>query len=171
MRVVSMIFLMVIGAVIQAVLPTVYIAGGAKVPVLLSIVIYYALVHDRTSAVYAGLTAGVIQDAMGRIPLGYTAFCFLCVALLLAALKEELFVFEWSTHVMIGALCSFAATLVLFFLLVWGQLIHQPFSSILLRLIGAFIMGGIAAPVIFGCCMQLERFVGVVEAGGQHGYR
>lgn len=171
MRLVSMIFLIGVGAVIQAVFPVIHLAGGAKAPLLLSIVIYYALIHDRTAAMYAGLFAGVIQDSMGRIPLGYTAFCFLVVALLLASLKEELFVYEWSTHVFVGAVSSFVVTLFLYFLLVWGQLIQQPFVSVIMRLTGSFILGGITAPFVFYCCMRLEQFVGVIEMGGQHGYR
>ena len=104
--------------------PTCRWLGQANAPILLGLVLYYALAHSRGTMLQAAIFAGLLQDALGMIPLGYSSFCFCVVALVVSKFKDMVFVHELVTHMLFGALASGAVTLALYGLLAQGRPRH-----------------------------------------------
>ena len=113
----------IVGAVAQAVFPTFRWLGQANAPILLGLVLYYALAHSRGTMLQAAIFAGLLQDALGTIPLGYSSFCFCIVALVVSKFKDMVFAHKLVTHMLFGALASGAVTLALYGLLATAGLV------------------------------------------------
>jgi len=159
-----MLFAMVCGAVLQAVLPKWQFLGQANPPVLLGIVLYYTLTHDRRLTLQAAIVGGVLQDALGMIPLGYSSFCFCVVALAIGHFKDIVFVHEVLTHTLFGALAAGTVTLMLYILLVSeGQLVLRPAWGVM-KIFGSAILGGILVPFEFEVMESFDRMVGNIES-------
>ena len=79
MMAIAMLLVIAASLLLQSLLPPVAFLGHAKVPVVMSVVVYYALTYKRTPMLIAGLAAGIVYDAMSVVPLGWSSFWF-CVS-------------------------------------------------------------------------------------------
>jgi len=164
MRVPAMVFGLVVCAVLQTVVPPWSPMGQAKMPFLLGLALYYALHYDRRIMLASAISAGVLQDALGMIPLGYSAFCFCLVGLITRRFRDLLFVHQGLTHILLGAVSSAFVTFMLFVLLaVEGKVSVNP-SWLALKLAGGFVLGGIFVPIVVRAAYLLDRKLGNVEA-------
>ncbi|MDP2989436.1 MAG: hypothetical protein Q8O57_02595, partial [Kiritimatiellota bacterium] len=79
MNLVIMAVALLIGAVVQQVLPGLTLLGQAKAPLVLSVVLYYALHRSLALLVTAAIAGGVLCDSLEALPMGYstTVFCVL----------------------------------------------------------------------------------------------
>lgn len=163
MSVLALIFTLLMAALLQAIFPAARWTGYAPVPVMTSLVVYYALVRPRGILLTAAVGAGLMEDSLGQMPLGYSIFCFCVVGLVVEYFRENMMVRQWSTHVAFGAVANAGVTLALLLLLAKDGLIVPDVLHTLLRLVGAFILGGITAPLVFRAVDSLEKTLGMVE--------
>ena len=149
-----------VGAVAQAVFPTFSWLGQVNAPVLLGLVIYYALAHSRGTMLQAAIFAGLLQDALCMIPLGYSSFCFCVVAVVVSKFKDMVFVHESVTHMLFGALTSGAVTLALYALLSAADLISLATGWTILKVAGSMFLGALIVPFEFELVAGLDRMLG-----------
>ncbi len=159
-----MIFLLVCGAVLQAIVPTGPAMGQVRLPVLLGLVIYYSLLKPRKTALNAALLAGLLQDALSMIPLGFSSFCFILTAWIINSWREEVFTRHWLTHMLLGLAAVPANLLVMFVLLTQARVLVLPWSGLLLKLWGSIVTGAIFVPLVCRAAETLEVKLGMLEA-------
>ncbi len=164
MTILLMVFSLVCAAVLQALLPPWAWLGQAGVPFLLSVVLYYALERGYGVMLAAAIAGGLLQDALGMIPLGYSSFCFCVAALVVERYRESVFVGQWLTHVVFGALASAGVTLGLALLLGAGGLAAPNPGRVVLKTVGALLLGALVVPLVFHVIDSLDRLLGNVEA-------
>jgi rod shape-determining protein MreD len=152
-----------IGALVQAVFPTFRWLGHANAPVLLGITLYYALAHSRGKMLQAAIFAGLLQDALGMIPLGYSSFCFCLAALVVSKFKDLVFAHELITHMLFGAFVSGAVTLALYGLLAAAGLVTLAPGWTALKIAGSMYLGAIVVPFEFKLVAGLDRMLGNTE--------
>lgn len=156
---------MLLGGVLQAVLPTAAWLGGIRPPILLSLTLYYALTRDRIP-VGAALTAGLIQDALGMLPLGYSSLCFCGAAWLANRFRDAVFAGEWFTHAVFGALLAGVCTGALYVMLkvtAAPEPFHIPLARVAFKITASLILGAVCAPLVCGGMERLERALGFRE--------
>jgi len=165
--VVVMFFCLVCGAVLQAVWPTWLWLGQASAPFLLGLVLYYALSHGDGFMLLAAVLAGLLQDALGLIPLGYSSFCFCLTALIVSRFREMVFSGDWPAHILFGAVAAAGVSLVLSLLLSHdGRLLIGPGWTIL-KAFGAGLLGAIVIPFEFRVLEALDRMLGNLHERGR----
>ncbi len=158
-----MFFLIIIGSVLQAIVPTWAFLSHGKIPFLLSIVLYYAFTADRSTTLRAAFTAGLLQDALGLIPLGYSSFCFCLVGWIVCRFKELIFGYQLITQIWFGALANTVTTSLLWGLLVLSNKMDPLFTWVLFKGVGAFMEGALTVPIVFKITRYVDTRVGNVE--------
>lgn len=164
MKQIALIFALLIAAVLQAMVPTTAWTGWAPAPIMGALVIYYALVRPRHLVLEAALLAGLVEDSLSQMPLGTSSFSYAVIGLIIERYREDVVVRQWTTHVVFGALANIAVTLFALLMLIKDGLIHPPFVHVMLRLIGALILGGVVTPIVFHLMERLEITLGDEEA-------
>lgn len=161
-----LIFLLLLGGLLQSFVPALAWLGLSKPPFLLGVALYYALVHSRTTALAAAILAGIIQDSLSLFPVGTSALCFTVFALALHRTRETLFRDSLFTVAALGAVLSALTTLGLC-LLVSGSEggVAAPFWWVALKTGGTAVLGLFTAPVVWGMASWLERHVGALAGG------
>lgn len=153
-------------AMVQAVLPPWMAMGQAKAPLLLAGVVYYALTRGAVQTTEAAVFAGLLQDSLGPIPLGYSVLAFAGVGLVVNQFRERMFADQVLTHVMIGVASSALVSLVLYVLLVsGGERSGVPFSFVLSKALGMALLGVAVFPGVFGAIRGLDVRLGVLPRG------
>lgn len=161
MRLASPILLLAAAGVAQAVSPTPAVAGQAPVPVLATLVLHFALTRSRPGALAIAVAAGVVQDSLGHVPMGYSSAAFAAVAALLYRYRDEVFESRALTHMMLGAVAAAAATLITGLLLTASQAQTVGAGALALKTFGAAALGVLAAPLVCGAARRFERHIGV----------
>jgi rod shape-determining protein MreD len=159
----ALIFSLLVAALVQALLPTTRWTGYAPVPVMASVVLYYALLRPRAVLVAAAVGAGLVEDSLGQMPLGYSVFCYCVMGLLVEHFRDSLLVRQWTTHVMLGLLSNLGLTLALMVLLAKDGLIVPDVLHTMLRLLGAVLLGAVTAPVVVMALESLEQTLGMAD--------
>lgn len=160
----ALIFALLIAAVAQAMLPATAWTGWAPAPVMSGLVVYYALVRSRGLLLEAALLAGLVEDSLGQMPLGTSSFSYAVAGLLIESCRDNVVVRQWTTHVFFGALVNLAVTVFAFLMLFKDGLIQPTPHHVLLRLIGALLLGGVFTPLVFSLMAELDETLGHVEA-------
>lgn len=158
-----MAFAMFLGAVLQASLPALGWMAHARIPFMVGIVVYYALLHTRGTMLVAAFAAGLLDDSLGLMPLGYSTFAYIVVGLACQSYRDVVIPRQWTTQAVFGASANAGALFLNFALLAKDDLISVGFLNFLLRLIVAAISGFIAIPLIFMFIDWLNRNVGITE--------
>ena len=164
---VVMIIVLVVGGLLQSLLPGYAFLGHVKFPFLLAFVLYYALNWDVAVALLAALLAGLLQDVLSPLPLGYSAFCFCAVGWLANRWRQLVLTEPVITPLFFGGIASMVVTLTQYVLLVRGDLIEGDWGRLVLRLIVAGILGMVSTPLMFLFAGLLDRLVGNVEEKGR----
>jgi len=160
-----MLFVMVLGSVVQALLPP-WPVTQAKAPVLLALVVFHALMRPRGQAITAAVLAGFLQDANTEMPLGYTSLAFLLAVWVIHHFRDEMYVLHPITHILCGALA--AGTVILLQALMLVVFLRDPLFglggyTVLLRIAGTAVLGAIVTPVAFSLLRGLDRYLGYVD--------
>ncbi|MDA0991039.1 MAG: rod shape-determining protein MreD [Verrucomicrobia bacterium] len=153
---------LVVASVLQTELPAVTLMGQAKVPLLLCVVIYYALERNHLVMLLAGVAAGFLQDALSLVPLGYSSTCFCLCGWLMSLFRRLVLTDSWMTQIIFGLAGAMMVTLLQFLLLLQSGLVDLPFSTVILKVLGTAVFGGIAAPFVYAGLGVLDRTCGNV---------
>ena len=158
------IFALLLGSALQALIPAWSGMGYAKTPILLGIVLYYALTRKRATALAVALTTGIFKDALSLSPFGCSALPFLLIAYVLNLYREEVFILHPITHVIFGAAAAMAADLLGALLLaatVAGA--NLGVSSVMARSLGAGLLGALTVPIVYRLLWRLDLALGNVD--------
>ncbi len=161
-----MIFLLLMGGLLQSLIPASAFLGLSKPPFLMAVALYYALAHPRVTAVMAAILAGIIQDSMSLLPVGYSSLCFVLFGLFLAETREKLFGDSLFTMAFLGAILGALTTLGLYLMLSLNSLVESiPFWWVILKMGGTALLGLGVAPLVWCVAALLERHVGLTYVG------
>jgi len=154
-NVVVIILSLVLAAVLQTVWPAWESMGGSRLPLFVSVVLYFTLTRSMTMAVIVSVLAGLFQDALCGIPLGYSSFVFVLITAMLNQFKDLLFAYQVLTQIFFGAIACVLSTLFLYILLRYGGHVHVLPGLLMGKLIGSLILGMFVVPLT---CRVLESF-------------
>lgn len=160
----SIVFSLLVAALVQAVVPTTGWTGWAPAPVMCGLVVYYALVRPRGQVLEVALLAGLVEDGLSQTPLGTSSFAYAVAGLVIERYREDVVVRQWTTHIVFGALTNLAVTVFALAMLLKDGLIEPPALHAALRLAGAFILGGAVTPIVFQLMEGLDDTLGLTEA-------
>jgi rod shape-determining protein MreD len=161
---VVMAFVLVGSAALQMRLPGWVILGQAKWPFLLASVLYYALKHHAGVALVAALIAGFLQDSLSAVPLGHSSACFAVIAAVASGFSRVVLADSLVTQVFFGGVASAAMTVASYALLAGAGQVASPMGWLLLKTLGAGLLGSMATPTVFSVAGRLDRLVGNVDA-------
>lgn len=160
MSVLVMVISIVACGVLQVQLPALGLLGQAKPPLLLSVVLYYALHRENTKMYTTAVFAGLLQDALSPIPLGFSSCVFCFVGGCVARYRKVLLTESAITQSFFGGIGASAATFIMYLLLVSQSLVHVPPGRLLLKILGAGFYGLLVTPVICLCLWRLDNMLG-----------
>lgn len=159
-----MAFALVIGAVLQTVLPAWLFLGQAKFPVLLALVLYYALNRDTPVMLVAAVFAGFLQDILSiGIPLGYSSCCFIVAGWLVGRFRQLVIMDSMLTPVFFGGVAGSVLTLVMYMLLCNAGAAYWPLGMLFLKIAGAGLLGVAVTPVVFLAAQYFDGLMGIIE--------
>ena len=160
MTAVVMIFLIFVAGVMQSTIPGLAAAGNARAPLLLGVVLYYALVRGQRPALPAALLAGMFQDGLSLVPVGYSSFCFFAVVLIVSMVREAVFQESFVTASFFGGVSAVAVGLGLQILLWKEGLVHPGPTRIAVRMAGDAVLGMISTPFVVAIATKIDRLIG-----------
>jgi len=158
-----MMFMLIAGAMIQTVIPACGWLGGVKIPVLLSVVLYYALTRNFVVTLAAAFFAGFLHDVLSLMPLGHSVFCFCAAGWLAGYFKNLVLTDSLFTTIIFGGIANSVITLVFCMMLLQDGAIFCSWGRIALKTAGSLLLGMIFTPVIFSLAGRLDKLVGNVE--------
>jgi rod shape-determining protein MreD len=168
MNLVIMAVALLIGAVAQEVLPGLTLLGQAKAPLVLSVVLYYALHRSLLLLLTAAIVGGVLCDSLEALPMGYSAAVFGVLGIVAWFYRDVVFNARGVTHMVFGCLAGLGLTFGLYGLLLISEesLWEAAWFWIALKAIGTALLGMILAPIVFAVLERLDRLTGniVVES-------
>lgn len=144
-----MVILVVLASSFQAVIPAIRIAGEAKLPILLGVVIYYALAGNTVHMVVSCFVAGFLQDALSYIPLGYSSLLFLLIGFIASRFKRFIRKESLLPPLILGGLSSVLITVVTYILLRRRNLIVAMPIGVFFKSIGTGIIGALITPLVY----------------------
>jgi cell shape-determining protein MreD len=160
-----MAFLLLVATLVQSLVPSASWLGASKLPCLLAVVLFYGMTHSLGTVVAVAILAGIIQDSLSLIPLGYSAFCFSVTGLILVQIRGVLFRDSVVTVAMTGALVSAGVVLVLYLMLEVGtDMAGLPLWWVALKMGGNAVLGMMTAPIVWLMAGTLERQVGITHS-------
>jgi rod shape-determining protein MreD len=155
--------LLLLGAtVLQAGLPAYAFMGQARPPLLLAVAMYYALSRGPSLALTAALAAGLLQDALSEIPLGWSVTAFALVVLLAGRYGNIITSEHFWPHALLGALAAFAVTVALYAGLRAVGSVACPWEWALLKSAWTAGCGAVATPLVCAAANRLDAFAGCV---------
>ena len=170
MKLLVMLLALVTGATLQALLPAWAWLGGAQPPVLLALVLFYAWTGSRAAMLCCAFAAGLLQDALGQVPLGYSCLCFVLAGLWAQRHRDDVDEEALLSQVLFGGLAAALVTLLLYALLRHAGAISLSLGGALRKTLGTALLGAVLTPVMFRVAMDIERRLGerpALHHGGQ----
>ncbi|MCE9615847.1 MAG: rod shape-determining protein MreD [Lentisphaerae bacterium] len=154
-------FLAAVGAgFLQVLLPGPAWLGQAKWPLLLALVIYYALQRETEVMLVAGVLAGFMQDALSPGPLGLSAVVFVLVGWSLTRFRELLMSEAVVTQAFFGLAGAVVAGLAQYLLLLGTHAVALSALTVLHKTVGLAVEGLVCTPLVFWSVGQVDRLVG-----------
>jgi rod shape-determining protein MreD len=153
---------MTAAAVGQAACPPVAWLGGVKPPLLLCVALYYALTRGSSAMLVAAFLAGLVQDALSPVPLGYSSFTFCLVCWAAGRVRGLVLTESIVTQLVFGAASAALTTLAAAGLLAQADCLVCPAWRLLLRTVASAALAVPAAPLVFAVVGALDRLVGNV---------
>jgi len=175
MNIASLIFLLLVGTVLQALPPLFSWWGYSTCPVLASIVVYFALYRSTGLMFTVALLAGLFQDSLGLMPIGYSSFCFAACAFVIHRYRGVMMTQSAFTHMVITAAVQGILTIFLATMLLKDGVIPWRPVWLFLKLSAAMMMGLIIGPLVIAAVRALEEKLGLIEGnsdtyGAQHSF-
>jgi len=154
------IVIVLLAALGQALVGPVRIAGEMPLPLLAGAALFYALNRPLHAGLGIAFAAGLLQDALGMLPLGYSAVLFCLAAAAVSRFQRALL----TESVMTGAVFGCATVIVLqavtAVLLLRNSLIAPPGAAyVLLKIAGSGLLAALAVPPLFWAAAASHRAV------------
>ncbi len=156
---------LVLGAAVQQVLPAPAWLGQAKAPVVLCIVLYYALHHGAAAALSAAALGGLLCDGLEALPLGISALLFLGLAISVRSYRGVIFSTRGATHLAIGLVAGFglAASMAACLWALGQAPAAAGWGLLALKGLGTALLGMLLLPAICALLGLLDRWTGAAE--------
>lgn len=153
--------LLVMAGLSQDLIPGPLVLGQVKAPMLLALVLYYALAHSRTTLLWAAILAGILQDSLSLVPIGYSVLVFCLIGLGARRFRSVLFTRSLATAILVGGIASPLALGSIQLLLKLGEdWSGGSWGGTVMRLVGAAIMGLLTTPLVWGIARAVDERVG-----------
>ncbi len=150
---------LIIGVILEQAIPGLTILGQAKPPVLLSIVIYYALNRSGTLCLAAALLGGVLSDSLSAMSVFHTPLVYTAIGITVHAHRDLVFRDKHITHMFFGATGSAACVLVSYSMLLCVQPSIREISPLWagMKTLGAACWGLLTTPLICAGLALLDK--------------
>ena len=156
------VFLLLMAALLQSVVPTAAWLALSKPPFLMAVVLYYALTHRRGAFLTVAVLAGVIQDSLSLMTVGFSSLCFVAFGLAVLEGRGVLFRDSLLTVAALGAVMAALTVCGLYALLRTStEMVGVPFWWLGLKVGGNALLGALTAPAVWLLAGSLERHTGV----------
>jgi rod shape-determining protein MreD len=166
----ALVMLLLVGAAVQAVIPTSPWTGQVAAPVLPALVVYFSLYRGGTAALVAAVLAGLFQDSLSLMPTGYSSFGFALVALMIGRYRDVMVIASPLTHGVVTAVVAAGLVVWLTLLLVVGGEMAWPGWWMVARVAGALALGAVCGPLVIALAAGLEERLGIVQGSNEdHG--
>ena len=154
-----MLAIIVLGAVIQQLLPGLPVLGGMKPPVLAAMALHHALRKGTPDLWMAVFFAAVLQDGLEPGSFGPALLAFPVAAQAAYRIRNEIFLDGLVTQLVLGALLGLFTTLItLVIYSLTGQRSVPP-GLAFLRLFGAMLLGMGTVPLVSHSINWLESLI------------
>ena len=170
MKYLIMLLALVTGATLQALLPAWTWLGGAQPPVLLALVLFYAWTFPRNGLLVCAFIAGLLQDALGQVPLGYSCLCFALAGLFAQRHRDDVDEQAIISQVIFGGISAALVTLLLYVLLRHAGAVTLSLGEALRKTLGTVLLGALLTPIMFRMAIGLERRLGERPAPDHGGH-
>ena len=158
-----MVVVSLFAAVIESLMPTLHILGQGEAPIVLGVVMYYALTRERHMVVKAAIVAGIFYDALCyNVPPGFSAIAYVIIGLMVNHYRDKILGGHWVTHMFLGVLSSLMITVMMYAMLVTrGNQITV--GGMLIKALGVMLMSLAVIPLVFKIVERLDYKLGNVE--------
>ncbi len=163
MNLVVMALALAAAALVEAAWPGADWMAQARPPLVLGVVLYYALRRSLPLLLLAAGAGGLLTDSLSAFDLGCSGIGLAGVGLLARAYREVVFSGEWLTHMVFGALAGMALVLALYLVLCLadsGGVRALAPGWVLVKALGTGAFGLAVAPAACWAMDALERRVG-----------
>jgi hypothetical protein len=162
MNMLVMILALGCAGVLETAWPAAAALGQAKPPLVMGLILYYAMCRSLPLMLAAAVLGGVMSASLNALPLGAMLLGLAGIGLLVRGYREMVFSGQWLTRMVLGAAAGLGLTMILF---VWLGLADSGLRGaapewVLMKILGAGLYGLLLAPVIFWLMEHLDRMVG-----------
>ena len=140
--------------------------SSLSLPLLILVVLYYALVHEAPFYLAASFVGGLFQDGLSLVALGTSSCCFIVIGWSCFRVRHLVYTPSVVTHMWMGGLCSAAACVSEGLLLMLHGDRVVTAGGFITRVVSALIMGMLLMPVVYRFLHAFDRSVGVSVEGG-----
>lgn len=151
--------------VVESMVPPLALLGQAKLPLLMSVVLYYALHGSTTVMGVAVLAAGLLYDTLSPVPLGMSLLFLVAAGWVASRFRGLVMIDSAVTGFFFGAAAGLGMTLLQGLLLLRGGLVSVTPATVLVRGAATALLGGCCTPVVFFAIGKLDRMAGNREPG------
>ena len=153
---------LLVGAAIQQVVPGLTLLGQAKAPIVLGIVLYYALHRSLALMVLAAIAGGVLCDSLEALPMGYSVTVFTVLGVAAWLYRDVFFSARGVTHMVFGLLAGLGLTFGLYGLLLVSEesMRALAWNWVALKAVGTALLGMILVQIVFVVLERLDRLTG-----------
>jgi len=159
---------MLVALLLQAHLPGITLLGGARWPVLCSLVLYYALNHHGVAGAVCAFACGLLIDSLSLVPLGYSGLLLCLMALSAGACRKHVLPEAMVTASVFGGLGAGLYALVLYAMLANQGVQGVSLGVVVARIAGSGVLGAITAPPVFFVLARLHRALELGDKEAQH---
>lgn len=154
-----MLFLILLGALLQQLLPGISLLGGMKPPILGAMALFHALHKGTPDLWIAVFFAALLQDGLSGGSFGPALLSFPALSLLIYRVRSEIFTDSLVTQMVVGALMGFCTAFAIgVFHSALGQLSVEP-RLVFIRLFGALLLGLVTQPVVARVLLRMEALI------------
>ncbi len=151
---------------LESFIPASWTLGRTRAPVLLAVVLYYALCRGRGQMLAAAFVGGFLRDAFADIPLGCSAFGLVILGFILQRHREDIFGGRLMTRLTLGLVGGTAFGLVMYIavLVAQGPPSTVPVYEAFGKALGMGVWGMAVMPLVMAALEKFETMVGNVAA-------
>ena len=163
MTILVLFFLLFSSTLVQILIPPCALLAEAKVPLLMGVVIYYAMAQPRGLMLGAAIGAGLSLDALSLTPPGYSVLWFCAAGLLINRYRDVVLPPSVPTAAAAGLALGILTTFATYLMLRAGRepLIMISAGRAAWKAVGTGLLGLVAAPLVFLVAVRLEKLVGL----------